>query len=347
MNYDELIKNKNSKAIFIAEAGINHDGDISKAKKMIDVAVQAGADYVKFQSFKAKKLVTPDALTSTYIDEGSHTGESFQDLLQRLELNEDDHHELKNYCDNKNIKFLSTAFDEDSFDFLISLGVDIVKVASGDVTNLPLLKYMAKSGLPMIMSTGMATLGEIEEAINAIVSEGNTNIILLHCISWYPAEISTTNLRFMETLRHAFPYPIGYSDHTLGINMSIAARALGAVVLEKHFTMDKTEFGPDHAASIEPDELKNLVTGLREVEAGLGSTNRVFCEKEISQRKVHRRSIIVSKRIESGETLTLDNLAIKRPGIGIKPKHIDKILGKKVRKSCDAESLLEWSNIVE
>ena len=347
MNYDELVKNKNPKAIFIAEAGINHDGDISKAKKMIDAAVQAGADYVKFQSFKAKKLVTPDALTSTYIDEGSHKGESFQDLLQRLELNEDDHHELKNYCDNKNIKFLSTAFDEDSFDFLISLGIDIVKVASGDVTNLPLLKHMAKSGLPMIMSTGMATLGEIEEAVNAIVSEGNKNIILLHCISWYPAEISTTNLRFMETLRHAFPYPIGYSDHTLGINMSIAARALGAVVLEKHFTMDKTEFGPDHAASIEPNELKNLVTGLREVEAGLGTTNRVFCEKEIGQRKVHRRSIVVNKKIESGETLTLDNLTIKRPGIGIKPKYIDEILGKKVRKSCDAESLLEWSNIVE
>jgi len=347
MNYDELVKNKNPKAIFIAEAGINHDGDISKAKKMIDAAVQAGADYVKFQSFKAKKLVTPDALTSTYIDEGSHKGESFQDLLQRLELNEEDHHELKNYCDNKNIKFLSTAFDEDSFDFLISLGIDIVKVASGDVTNLPLLKHMAKSDLPIIMSTGMATLGEIEEAVNAIVSEGNKNIILLHCISWYPAEISTTNLRFMETLRHAFPYPIGYSDHTLGINMSIAARALGAVVLEKHFTMDKTEFGPDHAASIEPNELKNLVTGLREVEVGLGSTNRVFCEKEIGQRKVHRRSIVVNKKIESGETLTLDNLTIKRPGIGIKPKYIDEILGKKVRKSCDAESLLEWSNIVE
>ncbi len=347
MNYDELVKNKNPKAIFIAEAGINHDGDIDKAKKMIDAAVEAGADYVKFQSFKAKKLVTPDALTSTYIDGGSHKGESFQDLLSRLELDESAHCELKSYCDDRGIKFLSTAFDAESFDFLISLGIDIVKVASGDLTNLPFLKHMARSGLPMIMSTGMATLGEIEEAVNAVVSEGNKNIILLHCISWYPAEISTTNLRFMETLRHAFPYPIGYSDHTLGINMSIAARALGAVVLEKHFTMDKTEFGPDHAASIEPNELKNLVTGLREVEAGLGTTNRVFCEKEIGQRKVHRRSIVVNKKIESGETLTLDNLTIKRPGIGIKPKYIDEILGKKVRKSCDAESLLEWSNIVE
>lgn len=347
MNYDELVNESNPRAIFIAEAGINHDGDINKAIKMIDAAVEAGADYVKFQSFKAKKLVTPDALTSTYIDEGSHKGESFQDLLKRLELNEDDHHKLKNYCDKKGIKFLSTAFDTDSFDFLVSLGIDVVKVASGDVTNLPLIRHMARSGLPIIMSTGMATLGEIEEAVAAITSEGNNKIVLLHCISWYPAEISTTNLRFMETLKHAFPFPVGYSDHTLGINMSIAARALGAVVLEKHFTLDKSEFGPDHSASIEPDELNNLIIGIREVEEGLGTTNRVFCEKEIGQRKVHRRSIVVKENIQAGETLTLENLTIKRPGIGIRPKYLDDVLGKKVRKACEAESLLEWSNLVD
>ncbi len=347
MNYEKLIKEKNPKAIFIAEAGINHDGDIQKAKKMIDAAVSAGADYVKFQSFKAKKLVTPDALTSSYIDEGSNDGESFQDLLQRLELNEEAHYDLKKYCDSKGIKFLSTAFDEESFDFLISLDIDIVKVASGDVTNIPLLRHMARSGLPIIMSTGMATLGEIEDAVNAITTEGNNKIILLHCISWYPADISTTNLLFMDTLKNAFPFPVGYSDHTLGINMSIAARTLGAVVLEKHFTMDKTEFGPDHAASIEPDELSNLVIGLREVEEGLGTTRRIFCEKEISQRKVHRRSIVVKKQIQPGEIFTTDNLVIKRPGIGIKPKYLDDILGKKARLACEAESLLEWSSIVE
>jgi len=347
MNYEKLIKEKNPKAIFIAEAGINHDGDIQKAKKMIDAAVSAGADYVKFQSFKAKKLVTPDALTSSYIDEGSNDGESFQDLLQRLELNEEAHYDLKKYCDSKGIKFLSTAFDEESFDFLISLDIDIVKVASGDVTNIPLIRHMARSGLPIIMSTGMATLGEIEDAVNAITTEGNNKIILLHCISWYPADISTTNLRFMDTLKNAFPFPVGYSDHTLGINMSIAARTLGAVVLEKHFTMDKTEFGPDHAASIEPDELSDLVIGLREVEVGLGTTHRVFCEKEIGQRKVHRRSVVVKKQIQPGEIFTTDNLVIKRPGIGIKPKYLDDILGKKARLACEAESLLEWSSIVE
>lgn len=347
MIYEELTAGGSQRAIFIAEAGINHDGSLEKAKKMVDAAVAAEADYVKFQTFKAKKLVTPDALTSSYIDEGSHEGESFEDLLKRLELNEDAHHELKAYCDSKGIKFLSTAFDNESFDFLVALGIDVVKVASGDVTNLPLLRHMARAGLPMIMSTGMATLGEIEEAVNAITAEGNNRLVLLHCISWYPADISTTNLRYMETLRNAFPYPVGYSDHTLGINMSIAARALGAVVLEKHFTLDKTEFGPDHAASIEPDELKKLIAGLREVEAGLGTTQRMFCEKEIGQRLVHRRSIVVKKPIQAGEILTEDNLTIKRPGTGIKPKYLDVVLGKRVKDACQPDTLLEWANIIE
>lgn len=347
MNYENLSRTGVIKSVFIAEAGINHDGDIEKAKKMVDVAVEANADYVKFQSFKAKKLVTSDALTSSYIDKGSHSGESFRDLLARLELDEQSHRELKKYCDQKGIKFLSTAFDNDSFDFLLELGIDVVKVASGDITNLPLIKYMAKAQLPMIVSTGMATLGEIGEAVDTIESTGNHDIILLHCISWYPAEIEATNLLFMNTLKEAFGYPVGYSDHTLGINMSIAAKALGAIVLEKHFTLEKEDFGPDHSASVEPHELKNLIIGIREVEAGLGSTRRVFCEKELGQRKVHRRSIVAKKIIKGGEELTMDNLTIKRPGIGIKPKHLDSLLGKKVRKECKGDSLLEWSNIID
>ncbi|SVE19806.1 uncharacterized protein METZ01_LOCUS472660, partial [marine metagenome] len=245
----KIIKTNIVPSIFIAEAGINHDGSLEKAKQMVDIAVEANADYVKFQSFKADKLVTAQALTSSYIDKGSHSGESFRDLLARLELNEQSHRELKNYCDEKGIKFLSTAFDNDSFDFLLELGIDTVKVASGCLTNLPLLRYMAKSQLPMIVSTGMATLGEIEDAIEAIEETGNNNITLLHCISWYPADFETTNLLFMMTLKEAFGYPVGYSDHTLGINMSIAARALGATILEKHFTLEKEDFGPDHSAS--------------------------------------------------------------------------------------------------
>jgi len=229
----------------------------------------------------------------------------------------------------------------------VSLGIDAVKVASGDITNLPLLRHMARANLPMILSTGMATLGEIEEAINVIVDENNNNIILLHCISWYPAEIHTTNLRFMETLRSAFPYPIGYSDHTLGINMSVASRAFNAVIIEKHFTLDSSAFGPDHSASIEPNELAVLVNGIREVELGMGSTQRVFSQHEIRQRLVHRKSIVVKDYIRSGDTISADNVAIKRPGTGIKPKHLDDIIGRKVLVDCSPETVLKWEHLVE
>lgn len=348
MNYEELVNNPDPEAIIIAEAGINHDGSVAKAKKMIDAAIEAKADYVKFQSFKAEKLVTPDALKSSYIAQGSHEGESFRDLLKRLELSKDDQQELADYCKTKCIKFLSTAFDTESFDHLLKLGIDVVKVASADLTNMPFLRYMAASKLPMIVSTGMATLGEIEEAIDAIVSkEGNSQVVLMHCISWYPAEYDTANLRFMETLKKAFGFPVGFSDHTLGINMSIVARAIGAVVLEKHFTLDTNQFGPDHAASIEPDQLIDLVAGIRQVEAGLGSSNRQFGEKEIGQRNVHRRSIVVSRPISKNEEFTADNLIIKRPGIGMKPKHWYSVMGKKARHDLKAEQLLSWSDVID
>tara|TARA_B110000483_G_scaffold237717_1_gene313020 strand:- start:19168 stop:20211 length:1044 start_codon:yes stop_codon:yes gene_type:complete len=345
MKYYEDLKNQDPKAIFIAEAGINHDGDLEKAKIMIDAAAAANADYCKFQTFKASKLVTPNALTSSYIDEGSRKGESFRDVLARLELNEQDHYELKEYCDYKKIKFLSTPFDEGSFDFLMDLGIDMVKVASGNLTNIPLIRHMAAAGLPMFVSTGMASLGDIEDAIEAMHKEGNDKIVLFHCISWYPAAIETTNLRFMQTLKSAFGHPVGYSDHTLGINMTIAARAMGAVALEKHFTLDSTEFGPDHAASIEPKEMIDLVTGIREVEAGLGTSKRQFSEKELNQRKVHRTSIVVSKNIQAGEVFSRENLTIKRPGIGIRPKYLNDILGKNSKTPLAPETLLNWNDV--
>ncbi len=345
MDYEELTKQSDPKAIFIAEAGINHDGSLETAMKMVDAAADAGADYVKFQSFKAEKLVTPDALTSTYIDEGSYKGESFRDLLTRLELSDDGHRDLKQYCNSKNVKFLSTAFDAESFDFLLKLGIDVVKVASGDLTNVPLLRHLASARLPMIVSTGMASLGEIEEAVNIIIKEGNNKIVLMHCISWYPAEIITTNLRYMETLGKAFGFPVGFSDHTLGINMSIAARALGAVVLEKHFTLDARQFGPDHAASVEPDQMSALVRGIREVESGLGETTRSFGDKELGQRKVHRRSVVVKEPIKAGDVFTEVNLTIKRPGTGIRPKYWDDIIGKRANRDINSEHLLEWLDI--
>jgi N-acetylneuraminate synthase len=347
MDYN-LLTNKSNvpKAPFIAEAGINHDGDINTAKQMVDIAVAAQADYVKFQSFKADQLVTPDALTSSYIKAGSQKDESFSDLLKRLELNIDNHYELKEYCEQKYIKFLSTAFDNRSFDLLMKIGSDIIKVASGDLTNIPFLRYMAQAHLPMIVSTGMATLGEIEEAVKAIsIDENNDQIVLLHCISWYPAKIETTNLNYINTLKNAFGFPVGFSDHTLGVNMTVAARALGAVMFEKHFTTNSKLFGPDHSASLNPDELKILVQGIREVESGLGSSVRKFSEKEIGQRKVHRRSIITKKSIKQGEVFSEENLIIKRPGIGIKPKHWYNILGKKANLSLKPEQLLKWIDV--
>jgi len=346
MDYYALRSNDEARAIIIAEAGINHDGNLEKAKKMVDVASNAGANYVKFQSFRHDKLVTPTAVTSSYIKAGSYAGESFADLLHRLEMSVEDHRVLKTYCDLKGIKFLSTAFDAQSFDLLLDLGIDLVKVASGDITNIPLLRYMAKAQLPMIVSTGMATLGEIESAIEAIAGkENNDKIILLHCISWYPAEIETTNLRYLKTLKNAFGYPVGYSDHTLGLNMSIAAKALGAKMIEKHFTLDAKQFGPDHAASIEPNELMMLIKGVREVEAGLGSTVRSFGSKEINQRLVHRRSIVASQAINVGELFSVENLIMKRPGTGIAPKHLEIVLGKKATKNILPEQLLAWSDI--
>jgi|TARA_B100001964_G_scaffold244963_1_gene329094 N,N'-diacetyllegionaminate synthase len=346
MNYEDLLKQVEPRAIFIAEAGINHDGNLETAKKMVDAAVKAGADYVKFQSFKAEKLVTPDALTSSYIKEGSHNGESFEELLRRLELSRESHYVLKEYCDERGIKFLSTAFDKESFDFLLELGIDVIKIASGDLTNIPFLCQMALTKLPIILSTGMGSLAEIEEAVEAItVKGGNNSLVLMHCISWYPAEICTSNLRFMETLKKAFGYPVGYSDHTLGINVSIAARALGAVVLEKHFTMDSTQFGPDHSASIEPEEMIGLVKGIREIEEALGSSVRQFCKEEISQKKVHRRSIIAKAPIEKGKPFTEENLTIKRPGIGMKPKHWYAVIGKKATRRIKSNELISWSDI--
>ena len=228
----------------------------------------------------------------------------------------------------------------------MEIGSDIIKVASGDVTNIPFLRYMAQRKLPMIISTGMATLGEIEEVIKAIsIHESNNKIILLHCISWYPAEIETSNLQYIKTLENAFGYPVGYSDHTLGINMTVAARALGAVFFEKHFTTDSKLFGPDHGASLNPNELEDLVKGIREVELGLGSSVRKFNDKEISQRKVHRRSIVIKTKIKEGELFSLENLTIKGPGIGIKPKHLYQILGKTANKNLNSEDLLKWSDI--
>ena len=344
MDFTEYMNSDYKRSLFIAEAGINHDGSLEKAKRLVDVAKDAGADYVKFQTFDAKKLVTSNALTSTYIDAGSNPGESFRSLLTRLQLSEDDHIELLKYCRQSGINFLSTAFDEESFDKLTKLGIDVVKVASGDLTNIPLLKHMAQSGLPIILSTGMATLGEIEEALNALNKLSANKIYLMHCVSWYPASIDSINLLYIETLKKAFGLPVGFSDHTIGQSASLAARALGAVFFEKHFTLNVNDFGPDHSASIDPVGLKFLLQSIREVELALGTSVRTYTKEEWGQRLVHRKSIVANCDIVSGQKITADMLTLKRPGTGISPKYIEAIIGSIACQPCAVDEVLTWQH---
>ena len=292
MNYKALTSGSNSKAIFIAEAGINHDGSFKKAKEMVDAAVKAKADYVKFQSFKANKLVTPDALTSTYIDKGSYDNETFKDLLRRLELDQGEQSALKDYCDGKNIHFLSTAFDTESFDFLLSLGMDTIKVASGDLTNIPLLIHTAKKHKPMILSTGMADMEMVETAVNAI-KPYVVPLCLLQCTSTYPSVFEEVNLSVINTFKQSFPHAvIGYSGHELGIAITEAAVALGAKIVERHFTLDRTMKGGDHAASLEPGGFSKLVRDIRHIEAAMGVKTKRIQDSEAPIFKKLAKSIV-------------------------------------------------------
>ncbi len=337
------------RTLVIAEAGINHDGDIDAAKKMVDVAVKAGADYVKFQSFVAEKLALPEAERSTYIVEGSHEGESFRDLLKRLELSHDEQRQMNAYCKQAGIKFLSTAFDRSSLDLLCDeLGCDIIKIASADLTNLRFLRYAAGKGLPIVLSTGMADLPEIDEALETLQDAGAKEIILLHCVSWYPSEFETVNLRAMHTLRDRYGLPVGYSDHSLGTTLPAAAVAMGARMIEKHYTLDPTAFGPDHKASLSSDELVEMTRRIREVELALGSGAKGpgdILEIELSQRRVHRRSVVTKATIAKGETFSEQNLNISRPGTGIHPREIDAIIGKRAAREVAGEVLLTPEDI--
>lgn len=337
------------RTLVIAEAGINHDGDMDAAKKLVDIAVEAGADYVKFQSFVADKLALPEAERSTYIVEGSYEGESFRDLLKRLELSYDQQRELNSYCGDKGIRFLSTAFDRKSLDFLCDeIGCDIIKIASADLTNLRYLRHASTKGLPIILSTGMADLPEIDEALSAMRDAGSEEICLLHCVSWYPSDFDMTNLRAMWTLRDRYGLPVGYSDHTLGTTLPAAAVAMGARVIEKHYTLDPTAFGPDHKASLSPDQLVEMITRIREVELALGTGAKGpddILEIELSQRRVHRRSVVTTAPIAKGETFSEGNLSISRPGTGIHPREFDFIVGKSAARDVSAEVLLTSEDV--
>ena len=333
-----------SKVFVIAEAGVNHNGSLDLAYQLIDVAKDAGVDAVKFQTFKAENVVSKLADKAEYQKKATGTDKSQLDMIKKLELSFEDFVKLKKYCDKKGIMFLSTPFDHQSIDFLYDL-VDIYKIPSGEIINYPYLKHIAAKNKPIIMSTGMTNLGEVEEAIN-IIWEVNSNakISLLHCTTNYPTPYEEVNLKAMQTLADAFKLPIGYSDHTLGIEVPIAAVAMGAKIIEKHFTLDKKLPGPDHKASLEPNELRKMVKAIRNIEKAIGDGIKKPNKSEIGIMKVARRSLIATRDIRAGEIIKESDIAIKRPGTGILPKFKEIIIGMKLVNDIWQDEPFRWEN---
>lgn len=340
MQIGERIVGKDQPCFIIAEAGVNHNGDLNLAHQLIDVATQAGADAIKFQTFKAENLTTLDAPKAAYQLEATSASESQYEMLRRLELDADAHRELIVHCRDKKILFLSTPFDEASVDLLETLGVSAYKTPSGEITNLPYLAQIASKNKPMIVSTGMAFLGEVETAVRTIENAGNPSPALLHCVSNYPADPSDINLRAMRTMAQAFNVPVGYSDHTLGIEVALAAVALGACIIEKHFTLDRNLPGPDHQASAVPAELAALVRGIRIVEASLGDGRKLPSLSEANTVAVARKSLIAACDISANVKLTEKMITIKRPGTGLPPAMREYLIGRVTRTSISAGALL-------
>jgi N,N'-diacetyllegionaminate synthase len=332
-----------NKLFIIAEAGVNHNGSIDLAKKLIDAAVEAKVDAVKFQTFKATKLVSKDAQKAKYQKENMNDGDDSQfNMLKKLELDVDTHKELISYCKRKNIMFLSTPFDHDSIELLNDLGLEIFKVPSGEITNLPYLRHIGKLGKKVVLSTGMADIGEIEDALDVLTQAGTKkeNIRVLHANTMYPTPMEDVNLKAMVTIGNTFDVAYGYSDHTLGIEVPTAAVAMGASCIEKHFTLDKTMEGPDHKASLEPDELKAMVKAIRNIELALGSSIKKPSKSETPNISVARKSIVANCDIKKGEILREDKLAIKRPSDGISPMRWDEIVGSVATKDYKEDELI-------
>ncbi|MEY8355929.1 N-acetylneuraminate synthase [Lachnospiraceae bacterium 54-53] len=320
-----------NKIMIIAEAGVNHNGDIHTARQLIDAASAAGADAVKFQTFRAERLAVPYAGKAEYQKKNTGPSPSQYDMLKELELSWKDFESLYHYCSLKKIKFLSSPFDEESIDFLDRLGVDFIKIPSGEITNYQYLQKTASIKKPVILSTGMATLEEIGQALELLDKSGR-EIILLHCSSAYPAPMKDVNLKAMHTLKEVFHKRTGYSDHTLGLEVSMAAAALGACVIEKHMTLDKTMPGPDHKISLEPEEFKGLVDGIRNIEEALGNGIKQPAKAEMKNREFVRKYLVAAKEIKKGEAFTTDNLCAKRCGYGISPMKIHDLLGKPAQR---------------
>jgi len=335
--------------IIIAEAGVNHNGSIENAFRLIDAAVEAGVDYVKFQTFKAAKLVSVEAKKADYqIENTKNDTESQFEMLQKLELSENDHETLIQYCKEKNIKFFSTAFDLTSLQYLATIGLDMVKIPSGEITNLPYLRLAAKLFPKVILSTGMATLQDISSALNVFLNAGiaKANITILHCNTEYPTPMLDVNLKAMLTIGEQFGTAIGYSDHTLGIEVPIAAVALGAAMIEKHYTLDRNLPGPDHIASLEPNELKAMVSAIRNIESAmLGSGLKEPSNSEIKNISIARKSIHISVAKAKGEKIIEQDLEMLRPGDGISPMEMDNIIGRAVNRPLTAGHKLAFSDL--
>ncbi|MDH6458378.1 N,N'-diacetyllegionaminate synthase [Fusobacterium sp. PH5-7] len=332
---------KKNKVFIIAEAGVNHNGSLKLAKKMVEKAVEAKVDAIKFQTFISENVVSKNAKKAEYQVKNTEIRKETQlEMVKKLELSFNDFIELKEYCNIKNIEFLSTPFDLESIEFLKKLGMKIWKVPSGEITNLPYLRKIAEVADEIILSTGMSDLCEISKAVEILKKE-NKKILILHCNTEYPTPMEDVNLRAMELLKEKFNVEVGYSDHTLGIEVPIAAVALGARIIEKHFTLDKNMEGPDHKASLEPGELKKMVTGIRNIEEALGKKQKEVTESEKKNKDIARKSIVAKKNIKKGEIFTEENLTVKRPGNGISPMQWDEVIGKISIRNFEEDELIE------
>ena len=332
-----------SKTLIIAEAGVNHNGDLEIAKELIHQAAIAGADLVKFQTFTVAKLLTLEAPKADYQQDPNALTTTNYEMLESLELSKNDHLELIQECKKHGIEFFSTAFDEASLSFLLELGMSKIKIPSGEITNKPLLEFIAQFDMPVIMSTGMADLNEIHRAIEVLCNNKLTreNITILHCTSQYPASFENINLRAITSMKKKFNLNIGYSDHTLGAEASIAAVSLGATIIEKHITLDSNMSGPDHKASMEPKDFQDMVSAIRNIERGLGNEIKAPTIEELEMRTVARKSLVANKKIEKGEIFTQENLTVKRPGNGLSPMSINEVIGTKAVYSFEENDLIK------
>lgn len=333
------------KTYIIAEAGVNHNGNRELALKMIDAAKDSGCDCIKFQTFRTESLVTTNAKKAKYQVVNTGNEENQYDMLKKLELTYDDFKVLKQYCGKIGIDFMSTPFDKESVELLEKLEITQYKMSSGDITNKDLLEYVADKKKPIILSTGMSTMDEVEEAVKWIEERGNRGLTLLHCTSNYPTSCDEVNMKAMVTLRERFSYKVGYSDHTEGIHIPVLAVAMGAEVIEKHFTLDKQMQGPDHKASLDVSELSEMVKEIRDIEVAIGDGIKRPADSEMSTREAARKSVVVNKALKKGTELTMEDLDIKRPGTGIAPKYIGALQGKILLRDVQSDTLIQWGDV--